>query len=357
MGFFEDPEKLKDELLKYFSDRNQFQYGRTLQGGAAGNCITFRRSSNGQTREIVVKVPNDDDEYVIDAIKNEHERLWLLRHADHIVRLLVLSPDPLKGSQNGMTAFPAFYIIMEYLPNGTLERLIEKLRNQDTAIPNRVLWGIFLCLVRASVAMGFPPEGEGQREEIRPGQDPSPFAHRDLHGRNLVFGDTDGSAEHDLFPILKLIDFDNATDMGEVEDFDRDDYDRFDRPYGFERLRSPGQRSHGADQNVFDIGQVMSELLTLTQYSDPEERAARCRQNVRRLPKDFDRSLRELVLRCLAVNPRNRPTLEELLNATKAAVLRETPEAVPATSNQEITNFVQRFFYDASLESRGDTEG
>ncbi|KAJ2987948.1 hypothetical protein NUW58_g4229 [Xylaria curta] len=55
------------------------------------------------------------------------------------------------------------YIIMEYLQNGTLGDLLVKLNlyhqdhNEDHNIPNRVLWGFWLCLIRACIAMEYPP--------------------------------------------------------------------------------------------------------------------------------------------------------------------------------------------------------
>ncbi|KAI8635549.1 hypothetical protein F5Y19DRAFT_469425 [Xylariaceae sp. FL1651] len=53
------------------------------------------------------------------------------------------------------------YIIMEYLQNGDLATLIHKLveakDREDTKIPNRVLWEFWLCLVRACIALEYPP--------------------------------------------------------------------------------------------------------------------------------------------------------------------------------------------------------
>ncbi|KAI3330045.1 hypothetical protein F4824DRAFT_516098 [Ustulina deusta] len=50
------------------------------------------------------------------------------------------------------------YIIMEYLQNGSLAGLIVKLNElKADKIPNRVLWGFWLCLIRACIAMEYPP--------------------------------------------------------------------------------------------------------------------------------------------------------------------------------------------------------
>ncbi|KAI0553968.1 kinase-like domain-containing protein [Xylaria curta] len=55
------------------------------------------------------------------------------------------------------------YIIMEYLQNGNLADLLIKLNEHERddgfpyRIPNRVLWGFWLCLIRACIAMEYPP--------------------------------------------------------------------------------------------------------------------------------------------------------------------------------------------------------
>ncbi|KAI0408318.1 hypothetical protein F4802DRAFT_594258 [Xylaria palmicola] len=55
------------------------------------------------------------------------------------------------------------YILMEYLPNGSLAGLIGRLNKNkrrdedDLRIPNRVLWSFWLCLIRACIAMEYPP--------------------------------------------------------------------------------------------------------------------------------------------------------------------------------------------------------
>ncbi|KAI1827049.1 hypothetical protein F4861DRAFT_551861 [Xylaria intraflava] len=58
---------------------------------------------------------------------------------------------------------PKDYILMEYLQHGNLATLIRKLQNAKpedehlVQIPNRVLWGFWLCLIRACIAMEYPP--------------------------------------------------------------------------------------------------------------------------------------------------------------------------------------------------------
>ncbi|KAI1139266.1 kinase-like protein [Hypoxylon sp. FL0543] len=54
------------------------------------------------------------------------------------------------------------FMLLEYAPGGSINSLIHKLKKatpegQTTIIPNRVLWEIWLCLVRACVGMKYPP--------------------------------------------------------------------------------------------------------------------------------------------------------------------------------------------------------
>ncbi|KAI1377846.1 kinase-like protein [Hypoxylon crocopeplum] len=53
------------------------------------------------------------------------------------------------------------YLLLEYMEGGSIDGLIRRLiavdRDRIQIIPNRVLWAIWLCLVRACVAMKYPP--------------------------------------------------------------------------------------------------------------------------------------------------------------------------------------------------------
>ncbi|KAK6073202.1 hypothetical protein SCUP234_08800 [Seiridium cupressi] len=50
------------------------------------------------------------------------------------------------------------YILLEFMENGCLAGLINKLaEDPNSSIPNRILWAFWLCLVRACVGMEFPP--------------------------------------------------------------------------------------------------------------------------------------------------------------------------------------------------------
>ncbi|XXG99954.1 hypothetical protein Hte_006295 [Hypoxylon texense] len=69
-------------------------------------------------------------------------------------------------------------IILEYMENGSLQGLIEKLslerRRGRGRIPNRVLWSFWLCLIRACVGMEYPPRKFHPDRNQRPPPPPEP---------------------------------------------------------------------------------------------------------------------------------------------------------------------------------------
>ncbi|KAI0169699.1 hypothetical protein GGR52DRAFT_478218 [Hypoxylon sp. FL1284] len=83
-------------------------------------------------------------------------------------------------------------------------------------IPSRVLWRLFLCLVRACIGMAYPPPNyygrpDMYREVILPNQDPELTIHFDMHPLNVFIDDPSRAwndlPEHGLSPRFKLGDF------------------------------------------------------------------------------------------------------------------------------------------------------
>ncbi|KAI8964733.1 kinase-like domain-containing protein [Daldinia sp. FL1419] len=146
------------------------------------------------------------------------------------------------------------YIILEYMDNGNLSHLIQRIEKSYIAqeqkrVPNRVLWSFWLCLVRSIVALEYPPrmfhpgrhkwhneavqnyaneEMEVDNPEGAPdwmGHDhdlfeevPSIFkrhagrrlVHFDIDPKNVLIGGLDEEpldGEHAIIPRLKLADF------------------------------------------------------------------------------------------------------------------------------------------------------
>ncbi|KAH6651876.1 hypothetical protein BKA67DRAFT_537725 [Truncatella angustata] len=116
-------------------------------------------------------------------------------------------------------------VVMELLPNGTVEDFVTKATYyMETELiqhlPNRLLWRFFLCckdiqsnVVRMMIGMAFPHEqvaGEAPQLEDFPAglSTEGPFTHIDLHIGNVMIGDfIPTEPEHEISPIMKLIDF------------------------------------------------------------------------------------------------------------------------------------------------------
>ncbi|RYP58611.1 hypothetical protein DL769_008866 [Monosporascus sp. CRB-8-3] len=145
------------------------------------------------------------------------------------------------------------YLLLEFVENGDLSNFIMKLNEKNLRVPNRILWSFWLCLVRACVAMEYPPrkfhprrrpkdaEGEppnaalaalalddddrdlngkivdGQLFEDVPGPKRSPLEECGIIDTGEVFiGGFDVNAkddEHLLVPRLKLADFGTALNV------------------------------------------------------------------------------------------------------------------------------------------------
>ncbi|RYO95984.1 hypothetical protein DL765_011722 [Monosporascus sp. GIB2] len=147
------------------------------------------------------------------------------------------------------------YLLLEFVENGDLFNFITKLNEKNLVVPNRVLWSFWLCLVRACVAMEYPPrkfhprrrkdaEGEPPNAELAAlalddddrdlngkivdGQlfedVPGPrrrwarnrMVHFDIDPKNIFIGGFDVNTrddEHLLVPRLKLADFGTALNV------------------------------------------------------------------------------------------------------------------------------------------------
>ncbi|KAK7755333.1 hypothetical protein SLS62_002559 [Diatrype stigma] len=200
---------------------------------------------------------SDDDE----QLRKEVEITNSMHGQPHIAQAIYfdlrLTPDPLYGLSR-----PS--LVIEYVENGTLDRMRNQMIANHVAMPNRVALGFFFCLVIG----GFHP----------------------LEG------------EHVHVPILKLIDFGRS----------------YIHP-------DPDNINAGVKQNIYDIGRIMRMMMDRDDEPDPW--AAPVTMNINgnmqtfmsgaatlnRRGSTLDYNLKELVMRCQAVDPKMRPELHELL--------------------------------------------
>ncbi|KAI2776783.1 kinase-like domain-containing protein [Daldinia loculata] len=280
-------------------------------------------------------------------LRNENRILRMLRGAKHIVQLYRTS-----GIRNPIDRARGRTVIMEWAPNGTLGNFITRLARSRDHQSNRMLHILFMCLVRMCIAMAFPPR-QGRR--ARPQRETLPdsraarerktqLIHHDMHTHNILFGDVEppGDGDHYVLPPLKLIDFEDA-----------------------EVLSDPQRHNQAVQSNILSIGMIMRCIITGN--TNMNAHAVPVRINVSGLNvtitsyanfpsntyPDIDDDIKSLVVQCCAVNPQERPTLEDLYGRARSHLrnreydyYRATPSA-PYERKPWITRLVQEYILNA----------
>ncbi|KAI1459843.1 kinase-like domain-containing protein [Annulohypoxylon moriforme] len=329
----------RNELIHLFIDDHRLIWERNLGSGSSGFTVLFKDvdAIGNIIQRLVVKRGIDED----DDIDIAQERNWLeiLREDEHIVNLVAISNNPLED-RNDRGGLRGEWIMMEYMENGTLDQFIERI--EGITLPNRVLLFIFLCMTRACLAMAYPSSNEMPVERIQPTR----LAHIDMKFENCMFGRLDGDKlEHSLVPILKLIDFGFAREMppSAVNPL-QEEVDAYDNQLGLGQHRvSYGVRNPGIERNILDIGMAMTRILT----SEKLLSVARCRQAIQ-MPDIHPRllwDLRLLIARCLAVDPLNRPPLEQLIASLHGGMF--TIGDISMETDDSIKDFIHEYILSA----------
>ncbi|KAK9413180.1 hypothetical protein SUNI508_11956 [Seiridium unicorne] len=113
-------------------------------------------------------------------------------------------------SNNGNRGF------VDRLPNGTLQRFINRALDKDKVLPNRMLWRLFMCMIRMVIALAWPDvhqSNENRLEEVMVTTSEAVLRNTDINPGNLMFGnflralnEEPFDEEHSLTPIMKMID-------------------------------------------------------------------------------------------------------------------------------------------------------
>ncbi|KAI1266122.1 hypothetical protein F5Y18DRAFT_435047 [Xylariaceae sp. FL1019] len=357
----------KNDTLDAFNNVPRYAFEDELGRGQSGVALLFRDSTVGRTAKrperfcvkAMVGVTQPD-------LEIENNRLFRLRWAKHIIGLLKINPDPTKADGN----FIILAHITEYIPHGTLNRFAARWQQWETVPgqlpPNRILWPIFLCF-RAVVAMAYPPGNStgSQRwpyetllERVPSGPHnitPGVLSQGDMQSLdNWVFGEIEQArretrtdapgegVEHSTLPIIKLIDYGQATEFEEPEpgtsDIDDNvlpqDIANFDGALGLPAITAaeqgaptidPRARNEAIEENIRAIGETMMNLIganrghfARTQFRDLVGNLLATPPNNR----EVDLDLLMLVARCMAVDRRNRPNLAHLLHVVQYEATR-----------------------------------
>ncbi|KAK8127534.1 kinase-like domain-containing protein [Apiospora sp. TS-2023a] len=212
--------KFIENVRLYFANDARYECEGSIGQGAYGAVFKIRDNqaaeSPGQQRfalkfPFAIQFPSGEDNWI-----SETQVLSAFQAAAHVVNRIALTDDPLRNPPQDARKITSDWIYLEYLENGTFKQMAARLRMMNRPIPNRFIWRITLCLIRMCIAMAWPnpyATGAERIEELEQDFYTHIISNVDLHDENMMFGslNSDGSLEHQLTPILKMI------DMGECQ--------------------------------------------------------------------------------------------------------------------------------------------
>ncbi|GAW12380.1 hypothetical protein ANO14919_017460 [Xylariales sp. No.14919] len=348
-----------------YAQSKYWEFERFLGAGSYGVAVLVRErkdTSKPRTR-MAVKLAQ-----AAGVRELQKEIMWLktLNGAKHIVKILAYCDDLVAASKEAakqsaasgvlravrrsntapvpiMTAFDTLVgmkgpaLAIEYIEGSDLLHFIrDGLLRKGERPPNKVLWSLFLCLVRATIGMAYPigaaigepPILETIPDDARPER---AIVHGDVAPRNVMIQPGDELGEHKIGQSLKLIDFGAA----------------------FEFLTPNG----GPQGNLYDAAEIIINLfgnlpmrkVVVTWESYDTRAGIILPQNGEDPFPEVDLELRSLLARCMYTSPYRRPPLDEVFEIANNAVTtknegafpnpeRETPDAIRA--------FWQKFFFD-----------
>ncbi|KAK8039393.1 hypothetical protein PG993_007804 [Apiospora rasikravindrae] len=376
-------EALKAYFTRFPQVDRRFKYVDYMGSGSYGACVRLRELWENGTmrRDIVIKQANTEAHR--QELRWEIDRLKRIAGGLHIVQLLDIENSPFFDfdvDEPGLAQFNpdrarinrAAYesegyllgpmLAIELLENGSVKDFIQKAQAHNVPrLPNRLIWRFFLCLVRACVAMAYPRRsGKEQFFEVIPAGDqaPSDFTHTDWQPGNVMLGGIYlEHFEHQITPILKLIDFGVWQDAVQ-----------FNLLYNDLNEKGVAHNIFGAASVIFstialdlDLYIVWDTPVQFTVQRDGQTRsiatlARDMVQNLDSSPKyaHLDRELVSVIAQCLASNPADRPSLPDLFNWLLQGVMRSPADydvGVVGGNAQEtdlgVLELLQRIIYEA----------
>ncbi|KAI0975412.1 kinase-like protein [Xylaria arbuscula] len=284
--------------LKPYEDEGEMEYDRVLGRGGFG--IVQKWKTNGP------KVRGRAHTVAVETILKPYRETCRFQGCEHLVQLEdlpeIIQPTITSVFNNeNCTGIPI--MAMEELGCGTLDLLmthIEDVRALNSTmpdeyadikaieyIPNRALWGIFLCLVRGLIGIAYPPDDPDSRKgqviretmaDVKEGRQPSTIIHSDIDIYNAFIGyprnhEGPADSEHLWHPIVKIADY------GCMIRWDNKWPENIKNAslWGKNPYKSPEQLDpdlpFGTHTNVYQIGQIMHDLITLAplNFSDRVE--------------------------------------------------------------------------------------
>ncbi|KAK5630074.1 hypothetical protein RRF57_005789 [Xylaria bambusicola] len=235
------------QLRFNFANNPAWEFEKVLGNGSYGITVLLadkdplhiRRDRNNRRRRIVLKRQLIPEQGMADFLA-EMQALEQLRGHAHIAQMIDSTVNTqyfrsrggrtvvfLRRILRALTNHPENIfkimahhrgpaILLEYLEGGSLYTFALRQYETNTKLPNRLLWSIFYCLMRACAAMTYgknaPYGGPLELEELQQDEPHLLLRHNDIAFRNLMFDDYEPQVpEHQTLPKVVLIDFGLAT--------------------------------------------------------------------------------------------------------------------------------------------------
>ncbi|KAI2643229.1 hypothetical protein GGS21DRAFT_485736 [Xylaria nigripes] len=272
----------------------------------------------------------------------------------------------------------AFSLVVWYCANslillgvisGTLKNFHEKVRSKKRrGLPSRLLWRMWLCMVRQCVAMAFPPDIPKEIYDDN-------FIEREFIGEQLYTGITQNSPhemnfmfntaflkgfEHEPnFPALKLIDFGRGR-IETLEDATQELQSYFDQYGSLRNLRNaawvflPICAVFVDDPESLDLREEPIEFDCM--FAGESYTVLTVAPDALLFTKAIDPKLRDLLICLFAYYTADTPSLEEVLSVSEQAVnyddsweVTEEAKALGIVeTDEEIQQIIQETIFDVS---------
>ncbi|KPM43332.1 hypothetical protein AK830_g3173 [Neonectria ditissima] len=410
---------LTDDRVRKVFPNKKFQgftpeFIKILGAGGFGAATLWRiHFEGGVTRNVVIKIS------VSDGFDADEERFWHMRYGGsrHTVQLFDLAKyasmtrdtfkyknprAPLKYAEGSIFEDKVVNgIILEHMNRGDLVSVLRKASSHLPCFPNRVLWGIWTCLIKGAAAVAFQPtfaeknqifeqEMEQAKAENRLGaffkdlekEEIAHDVHFDLEESNILIGD---DYKHPTQPVFKLHDFGGFSHMMSEnwDTWDEEEYWRNRKPTKMTRLTpeqihqdwdelsinvpreegtgrfsgdnltqgNPIAGRFGAWTNIFIIAKTMEAVMTFLYVAHPFtskpyttlDGTTQAKTYGWRLNKpkyaNIDLELRDIVCQCLFERPIDRPGIVSLLRAINRRHQRGFEE-----TGEDVKKFWHDFF-------------
>ncbi|KAI2777578.1 hypothetical protein F4815DRAFT_502238 [Daldinia loculata] len=330
--------------IKAFFDRSdRFQWEGTIGSGANGSVYKVKHHSESGLWTFAVKIchidvdldgnksyDEDDEDEGDEVLQLANEKQWLerLRNCHHIIQSFDVNDDPLRQTPDDLTPHRMrTWIFTEFIENGPLTLFCLEMAYCGAQQDGRVNLSTAPLESLREFPIGF-------------------LAHKDLSRNNIAVGGLLPELqhpEHDMNPILKLLDFGTAAVMDPSDPRSLDDFDRT-----------------GPQRNINDIGEVMqylvlqedemmNETATVTIGAETFETFAGSLHAARDdlIGRGVDTQLIDLIYCCRVVDRERQPGLIDLAIAVRNWVSHRGDYGVERETDGAIRQRIANLMYNA----------